>query len=146
MTNDIRKQGQSRRHFLMSVASAAGVGAGPAAETLSGQPAALGALDETVTALVNGRFHTMDTADTVVSTVSIRHNRIIAVGGPVPKAGRGVRVIDLKGRTVVPGLVEPHIRIIQVSVILGLSHHSRKHELNSARVQEALAARARTVA
>jgi predicted amidohydrolase YtcJ len=144
MTKDNLKQEQSRRRFLIAAASAVGVAAGPAAQLLSGQPAALGTLDETTTVLVNGRIHTMDAASTVVSTVSVRHNRIVAVGGPVPKPGRGIRIIDLKGRTVVPGLVEPHIHIVSLGNRPG--YHTILENTNSIReVQEALAARRKEV-
>jgi predicted amidohydrolase YtcJ len=144
MTRDNRKQGESRRRFLMGAVSAVGVVAGPAAEILSGQPAALGTLDETTTVLVNGRIHTMDAASTVASSVTIRHNRIVAVGGAAPKAGRGIRVIDLKGRTVVPGLVEPHIHIVSLGNRPG--YHTILENTTSLReVQEALAARRKEV-
>jgi predicted amidohydrolase YtcJ len=144
MTRDERKQEQTRRRFLMGAASAVSVMAGPAAEILSGQPAALGTLDETTTVLVNGRIHTMDAASTVASSVSIRHNRIVAVGGSAPKAGRGIRIIDLKGRTVVPGLVEPHIHIVSLGNRPG--YHTVLENTTSIReVQEALAARRKEV-
>src|SRR5579872_3874319 len=85
------REGQSRRRFLAVGAGTVALGAGPAALELSGQTPALGALDETTTALVNGSIHTMDSANRIVNTITIRHNRIVAVGGPAPKAGRGVR-------------------------------------------------------
>jgi predicted amidohydrolase YtcJ len=144
MTQENRKQGQSRRRFLIGAGMAAGVSAGPASEALQGQPAAPGVLDETITALVNGRIHTMDAASTVVSTVSIRHNRIVAAGGAAPKAGRGVRVINLQGHTVVPGLVEPHIHIVSLGNRPG--YHTILENTTSIReVQEALAARRKDV-
>ena len=144
MTKDNSKQEQSRRRFLIGAVSAAGIAALPDAEVLSGQPAALGTLDETMTVLVNGRIHTMDAASTEVSTVSLRHNRIVAVGGPAPKPGRGIRIIDLKGRTVVPGLVEPHIHIVSLGNRPG--YHTILENTTSIReVQEALAARRKEV-
>jgi predicted amidohydrolase YtcJ len=82
----------------------------------------------------------MDAAGTVVSNVIIRHNRIVTVGGTAPKAGRGVRVINLGGRTVVPGLVEPHIHIVSLGNRPG--YHTVLENTNSIReVQEALTAR-----
>ena len=146
MTKDRSKQGQSRRRFLATSAGSAavGIGAGSAAEVLLAQSAAPGVPDETATALVNGRIHTMDNARTVVSTMTIRHNRIVAVGGSAPKAGRGVRVINLGGRTVVPGLVEPHIHIVSLGNRPG--YHTILENTNSIReVQEALAARRKDV-
>jgi len=135
-----KRKGQSRRRFLAMGAGTVALGTGPAALVLPAQTPALGALDETTTALVNGKIHTMDTANRVVNTITIRHNRIVAVGGPAPKAGPGVRVINLGGRTVVPGLVEPHIHIISLGNRPG--YHTILENTTSIReVQEALAAR-----
>jgi predicted amidohydrolase YtcJ len=140
--NNDSKQKPSRRRFLVSAGVAAGIGAG--SEILEGQPAALSPVDETTTALINGKIHTMDPADKVVNTISIRHNRIVAVGGPVPKSGRGIRVIDLKGRTVVPGLVEPHIHIVSLGNRPGY-HTILENTTSIKEVQEALVARRKDV-
>ena len=101
------QKGQSRRRFLaMSAGATAAIGAaveaGPAAVVLSGQNPATNVAEEITLALVNGRIHTMDAGNTVATTVTIRNGRFVAVGGPRPKAGPTVRVIDLRGRTVVP--------------------------------------------
>src|SRR5689334_11892401 len=96
------RKGQSRRRFLTTSGGAAVVVSG---QVLSGQNQAAGAGDEITLALVNGKIHTMDAANTVANTVTIRNGRFVRVGGPKPKAGPGVRVIDLRGRTVVAGLV-----------------------------------------
>jgi hypothetical protein len=126
----------SRRHFL--ALTAAGIGA--AAVDLSAQTPATSPLDETTTALINGKIHTMDAANTVVNSVTIRHNRIASVGGPTPKPARGIRIIDLKGRTAVPGLIEPHIHIISLGNRPG--YHTILENTTSIReVQDALAAR-----
>jgi predicted amidohydrolase len=63
-------------------------------------------------ALINGRIHTMDANSRVVSQLLIRNGRIVTVGGATPAANATTRVIDLKGRTVVPGLVEAHIHVV----------------------------------
>ena len=134
------RDGQSRRRFLATGAGAVALGTGPAALELSGQTPALGALDETTTALVNGKIHTIDAANRVVNTITIRHNRIVAVGGPAPKAGPGVRLINLGGRTVVPGLVEPHIHIVSLGNRPGY-HTILENTTSIHEVQEALSAR-----
>lgn len=61
---------------------------------------------------VNGRIHTMDAAATVVSQVLIQNGRFAAVGNRV--SARGTRRIDLKGRTVIPGLIDAHNHIVLV--------------------------------
>ena len=74
--------------------------------------------------LINGRIHTMDSANRVVSTVTIRNGKFSAVGhdegGFAPPGCR--RVVNLEGRTVTPGLVDNHNHI----VLLGLrpGHHT----------------------
>ncbi|MGC1458050.1 MAG: hypothetical protein WA825_07210, partial [Steroidobacteraceae bacterium] len=61
-----------------------------------------GARDLTI---VNGRIHTMDARDAVVSSVTIRRGLFVAA-----TAGRDacMDVIDVHGRTVVPGLIDNH--------------------------------------
>src|ERR1700734_1265560 len=140
MTEDHKKH-QSRRSFL---AASAGAAALPAALDLSGQtPAAVGGEDITL-ALVNGKIHTMDAANTVATSVTIRNGRFIAVGGHPPKAGRGVKVIDLRGHTAVAGLVEPHIHIVSLANRPG--YHTVLENTTSIReIQETLAARRKEV-
>ena len=66
--------------------------------------------------LTNGAIHTMDASDTVVESVRIVGDRVAAVGGGRLGATRCTRVIDLEGRTAVPGLIDNHNHI----VLLGL--------------------------
>jgi predicted amidohydrolase YtcJ len=138
-------EGHSRRRFLSSTGAAAIMGTalegGPAALVLSGQSPII---DEATLALVNGRIYTSDAGDTVVNTVTIRNGRFVAVGGRPPKAGPGVRVIDLRGRTVVPGLVEPHIHIVSLANRPGY-HTILENTASIREVQEALAARRKGV-
>src|SRR4051812_40120717 len=59
--------------------------------------------------LVNGRIHTMDASDRVVSSVAIRNGRFASVGHDrAGSAGdpRCQQVIDLENRLVIPGLVD----------------------------------------
>ena len=64
--------------------------------------------------LTNGRIHTLDGTNRVVSRLHIHNNRIAAVGDRLARPA-GARVIDLKGRIVVPGLVEPHVHIVSLA-------------------------------
>jgi hypothetical protein len=66
--------------------------------------------------LANGSIHTMDAADRVVASVRVIGDRIAAVGDGRLGASRCTEVIDLRGRTVVPGLIDNHNHI----VLLGL--------------------------
>jgi predicted amidohydrolase YtcJ len=89
--------------------------------------------------LVNGQFHTMDDANTIVEAVAIRGNAIQAVGD-VPEAGPGTRVIDLGGKTVVPGIIEPHIHVVSLYNRPGY-HTILENTRNLAEIQDALRAR-----
>jgi predicted amidohydrolase YtcJ len=130
----------SRRSFLAASAGAAAIGAaGPASTSLSAQNTAPLADDITL-ALVNGKIHTLDARETVASTVSIRNGRFVSVGGKPPKAGPSVRVVDLHGRTAVPGLVEPHIHIVSLGNRPGY-HTVLENTVSIREVQEALVAR-----
>jgi len=91
--------------------------------------------------IVNGRIHTMDAQDTVVSTVTIRRGVFAAPGGPRDPCER---VIDVHGRTVVPGLIDNHNHIVLLSERPG--HDTRLESATSiADVQAALRARSRSV-
>jgi hypothetical protein len=131
--------GPSRRQFLGAAAgTAAAIGAGPTARVASGQTPAPAA-GETL-ALVNGRIHTMNAGATVANAVTIRNGRFLAVGGPAPARGPGVRIIDLRGRTVVPGLIEPHIHSVSLANRPGY-HTILENTASIREIQEALAAR-----
>ncbi len=70
------------------------------------------------TILYNGKIATMNRNDSVASSVTIEDDRIIAVGVTpgVPKHDGCARSIDLKGRRVVPGLIDSHNHIVQVAM------------------------------
>ena len=140
MSEDKSKRGTSRRGFLAtSAGAAAAIGVG---ESRGQNPAAVVG-DETTLTLVNGRIHTLDAANTVANTVSIRNGRFLSVGG-APQSTLPVRVIDLRGHTVVPGLVEPHIHIVSLANRPG--YHTILENTTSIReVQETLAARRKEV-
>lgn len=69
--------------------------------------------------LRNGRIHTLNGALGVVEAVAIRDGRFLAVGdeGTVARhAGPDTQIIDLKGRTTVPGLIDSHVHQIFVAL------------------------------
>jgi predicted amidohydrolase YtcJ len=66
--------------------------------------------------LCGGRFTTLDHANPTASAVAIAGGRFIAVGRDdevLPLKGSGTRVVDLKGRSVLPGLIDNHLHIIR---------------------------------
>jgi predicted amidohydrolase YtcJ len=105
--------GISRRQFISrSALGLAGAGVGSAlAPTRAWAQARSGPPIQDL-ALVNGRIHTMDRSRRVVSQVLVRNGRFAAIGDRVPR--NGARIIDLKGRTVIPGLIDAHDHIVLV--------------------------------
>src|SRR5579863_8584942 len=89
---------------------------------------------------INGKIATMDKKNSIVSSVTIQNG----VFDSTAKPGPCTRVIDLHGRTAVPGLVDNHNHI----VLLGLrpGHDTRIETAASiAEVQAAIKARATQV-
>jgi predicted amidohydrolase YtcJ len=64
--------------------------------------------------LTNGRIHTMDANNTVVSQVLIRNGRFAAVGNNLVAQAGNVRNVDLRGRTMIPGIIDAHNHIVLV--------------------------------
>lgn len=61
--------------------------------------------------LLHGKIVTVDQNFTIVEAVAIKKDKIIAVGSnkEIRKlAGRQTKIIDLKGKTVIPGLIDAH--------------------------------------
>jgi predicted amidohydrolase YtcJ len=66
--------------------------------------------------LRNGRFTTLDRSHPAASAVAITNGAFTAVGRDedvTPLAGPSTRVIDLKGRRALPGLIDNHLHIIR---------------------------------
>ncbi|MEM8861358.1 MAG: amidohydrolase [Chloroflexota bacterium] len=71
--------------------------------------------------LHNGNIHTMDAHLPVVSAVAVDKNKITAIGADqyiLPLAGSGTQIIDLKGQTVTPGLVDAHVHFMNYALTL----------------------------
>jgi len=142
-------KGLSRRN-LLKAGAAAGVSAalgGPAAasrddERHDGKSHRRGKAKDSELTLVNGRIHTMDDRNSVVSSVTIRNGRFAAVDRGSNSSSKG-EVIDLRGHTVVPGLIESHTHFVSLANRPG--YHVAQWELasNLAEVLAMLAARRR---
>jgi predicted amidohydrolase YtcJ len=78
--------------------------------------------------LTNGRVHTLDSSDTTGEAVLVEHGLVTSVGTHrevTSRAGRGIREIDLAGRTVVPGLIDAHAHIELATYSKGWWHDVR---------------------
>ena len=139
----MNEKGRSRRNLLKAgaaagVAAVTGTGPGTAAGRDDDDRRGHGHPEELV--LVNGRIHTMDDRNRVVSSVRIRNGRVVAVGRHA-EPGPGAKVVDLRGRTAVPGLIESHTHFVSLANRPG--YHVAAVELASSigEVQAMLAAR-----
>jgi predicted amidohydrolase YtcJ len=58
-----------------------------------------------------GRVHTVNPTNDIAEAVAVGNGRILAVGSDAsirPMAGPGTRVIELRGRSLLPGLIDAH--------------------------------------
>jgi predicted amidohydrolase YtcJ len=100
----------TRRNFL---------GATAAALTLGSAAAQAQQESRSMTAdliLRNGRFTTLDRSNPKASAVAITEGKFLAVGDErevMALAGPETRVIDLKGRSVLPGLCDNHTHVVR---------------------------------
>jgi predicted amidohydrolase YtcJ len=145
MSDSSERGRTSRRGFIKTLgvtgaAAVAGAACAPSAQPPA-VPPATGPGADSALALVNGRIHTVDGQNTIADSVVIRSGVFAQVGGTPPA---GVRTVDLGGRTVVPGLIEPHVHIVSLANRPGY-HTILENTASIREVQEALAARRRDV-
>jgi len=89
------------------------------------------------TVLVNGKILTVDARFSVREALSIHDGKILAVGTTADirrTVGPSTRVIDLQGRTVVPGLIDSHMHAIRA----GLTFVTEVNWVGAASLTEAL--------
>jgi predicted amidohydrolase YtcJ len=114
--------GFTRRGFVKGAAATAALAAGTAAGMGSASASAPrdgGGRDgdggDADLALVNGNILTLDGRNTVARSLSIKDGRIVSVsrdGG----AGSARKTVDLRGATVIPGLIDSHIHFIRLGI------------------------------
>jgi predicted amidohydrolase YtcJ len=89
------------------------------------------------TVMVNGKIVTVDRQVSVHEAIAIRDGRILAVGTTADLrmlVDRDSRVIDLQGRTVIPGLIDSHLHAIRA----GLSFSTEVNWVGARSLVEAL--------
>src|SRR5262245_9403123 len=144
MTKDRRPQrGFSRREFIQAAAAATSgtmfttpaLAYNPPRKSRPKHP-------DPDLVLVDGRIHTMDATNRIVSSVAIKDGRFLEVGNVGRQSyGRGTKVIDLNGRTVVPGIIDNHNHIVLMGNRPGY-HTPLENAYSIADVQAIYAARA----
>lgn len=93
-------------------------------------------------ALVNGRIYTFDDTNRVVDSLLIRDGRFASVGEGAQTAGR---VVDLQGRTVIPGLIDNHTHFVRIGNLPGYDVRSLESAFSVTAAQNVIAARTRDV-
>src|SRR5262245_7705969 len=66
--------------------------------------------------LSNGKIITVDDRFSIAQAIAIKGDRIVAVGTNseiTPLAGSNTRRIDLRGRAVIPGLIDNHMHLLR---------------------------------
>jgi len=89
------------------------------------------------TVLVNGKIVTVDATSSIREALAIRDGRIVEVGSTADirsLADSATRVVDLQGRTVVPGLIDSHMHAIRA----GLSFATEVNWVGARSLAEAL--------
>src|ERR1700682_3320636 len=71
------------------------------------------------TILLNGKIVTLDGASSVTQAIAIRDGKILLAGSDADirrRADARTRIIDLGGRTVIPGLMDSHIHALRAGL------------------------------
>lgn len=102
----------ARRDFLRGGLLSAGLVAVPAGQAK--------AQAETTTVFVGGKVLTVDADFSEAEAIAIRGERILAVGLEAEvreAAGAEARVVDLEGKTVLPGFIDAHTHVVAGSIV-----------------------------
>jgi len=120
-SDDHGRPGEQAMHatnWLRRRSTLGGVAALAVAAAMSGtqRAAAQGGAPPPDLILHNGRITTLDRTQPQAQALAIRDGEVVAVGGDrevLPLAGPGTRVVDLRGRTAIPGLNDSHTHPIR---------------------------------
>ena len=135
--------GTNRREFIAGGAALGMFGLAPIA---AGQQSVVGRISEALTrpdlVLINGQF--IDYRGNVGAALSISNGRIQAIGSDA-SLDPAVPVVDLGGRTVIPGFVDAHVHYTRAGVNPGYQERRIERAFSIAELQETIARRATTV-
>ncbi len=98
--------------------------------------------------LHNGKIRTFDDRNRTVSSVGVAQGRIVGAGQSLGQlkqlVSRDAKVIDLRGRTVIPGMIETHVHFVSLAIRPGY-HVVIENAGDIAGIQALLRARRRDV-
>src|SRR5688572_28028551 len=95
--------------------------------------------------LTNGKIHTMDAKRTVVSRVRIANGKFVEVGDSASNAGGCTDTIDLRGRTVIPGMMDNDFEVQLVANRPGYETRTIENAFTIAQAQVVIRERAKGV-
>lgn len=112
---------------------------------LSGHVAAQAPGNNGALLLVNGKFITLNRQGTIADSVLIQQGRIVAVGDESGEVAANARVIDLDGRTVIPGLFDSHMHFLRATLRPGHDMRTIESASSIRELLDAVRARAEDV-
>ena len=91
--------------------------------------------------LMNAKILTVDTDNPISSAIRVQGERIVAVGDETGEGNSCTRIVDLEGRTVIPGLINSHLHFARQAIRPGYVFKGIVRAFNIPDLQEALSAR-----
>src|SRR5688572_13713896 len=95
--------------------------------------------------LTNGKIHTMDAKRSVVSKVRIGNGRFVEVDDAAGASGGCTDAIDLRGHTVIPGMIDNHFHVQLVGSRPGYETRAIETAFSISEVQSVIRERAKGV-
>jgi predicted amidohydrolase YtcJ len=68
---------------------------------------------------LGGRVHTVNATNDVVPALAVGGGRVLATGGDAEMralAGPGARIVDLRGRSLLPGFIDAHCHLPSIGM------------------------------
>ncbi len=72
------------------------------------------------TVYINGKIVTMNHKESITEAVAVKYNRFLRVGSNEDieeHIGETTKIVDLRGKTVIPGLIDSHCHMMQVGAL-----------------------------
>jgi predicted amidohydrolase YtcJ len=107
----------SRRKFIKAIGAASLTTMLPGC---SREPEQTLKQEQLTTVFTGGNVMTVDADFSEAEAIAVRGNRILAVGSDAEvrqAAGKDAKIVDLRGKTVLPGFVDPHTHVIAGSIV-----------------------------